>query len=102
MPFYRWAPDEIFSDKVKPESEIQKPNDEEFSRAGSFKYDKKLHVQAQSEWEETIRSYRPIGSILWPSEPMFSLVPEAESPVFRLEYHSHAGRQQPNISGKTI
>lgn len=59
-----------------------------FPRAESFKYDKKLHIQAQSEWEETIQSYKPISSILWPSDPMFSLIPEPESPVFRRR-HPH-------------
>lgn len=51
-------------------------------------YDKKLHIQTQEEWEESIRTYQPISSILWPNDPMFSLIPVPASPVFRRR-HPH-------------
>ena len=59
-----------------------------FPQATSLNYDRMLHVQTQEEWEESIRSFRPISSILWSHDPLFSLVPKPETPVFRRR-HPH-------------
>jgi hypothetical protein len=71
-----------------------------FPQAESLLYDKKIHVQTQTEWEELIKFYKPISSILWPFDPMFSLVPEPESPVFRRR-HPHEKYYQ-NDSGRNL
>ena len=54
-----------------------------FRQANSFNYDKRLHIQTQEEWAESIRSYQPISSILWPDAPLFPMIPKPGSPVFK-------------------
>jgi hypothetical protein len=62
-------------------------------QANNLDYDIIYDVGSQDEWSELINQYKPISSILWPTEPLFPIIPFRGKQFFKRRHQHERGYQ---------